>query len=318
MDQALPRAIQQQLEEAEAIQRQLAGETQVTDPNTSDPAADFSAQTATSQSDAVAAPAAQPSTDDFEQRYRVLQGKYNAEVPRLQAALRENMAQFQETLARLTALEQAQKAKVEQPIQRHTAEDVETFGEDMVRMVVSIAERTAADVFNRLAADLRGEMAPIRQSVQQVQETAAKTDIERYFDAVKKQEPDWDAIEADPRWHAFLDSRAVGAVETHRAMAERAVTARSVEAVVELVRAWKQVAGLAAQAAQQDNPRQELERQIAPSSQRGASPPQGQRIWTMGEYEQAFDTRNQTRIGLKAWNDLMAAADAALAEGRVR
>jgi len=115
-----------------------------------------------------------------EQPYKVLQGKYNAEVPRMAAeirGLREQIANMQAAPA--------------QPSAPATGEAVakmrEDYGEDFVNSLVSIVR-----------GELKTEMAPMTESVK-------RTEKDMYLDRLTALVPNWQVLMNDAQFGAFLD-----------------------------------------------------------------------------------------------------------------
>jgi len=98
----------------------------------------------------------------FKDRYLVLKGKYDAEVPRLASELRELKSYIAEQ-ATAEAERRLNQQKPQAPTQEEAdpfADAVEQYGEDFVKMVQRIADRVAAE-----------KVEPIKQQTVSVEET---------------------------------------------------------------------------------------------------------------------------------------------------
>lgn len=190
---ALPKSIRRQLEEAEALQAQLNAPA----PAPAEP------ETPPSEEPPVEpAPAPKPKAGDedpnsptWQQRYRTLQGEFNAKVPQLQAALKEQTRKNEELEARLTSLEQAK------PVERlTTAKDEEEFGADMLDLI----DRKAREIFQVREQELLSEIRQLRSTVQnaegtlnQVAETQIATAQDRMVAKLTELVPNWEEVNND-------------------------------------------------------------------------------------------------------------------------
>jgi hypothetical protein len=127
-------------------------------------------------------------------------------------------------------------------------------------------------------------------------------------------------VDQDPAWIAWLDTTPEFATNTYRELAMQAVQKGNAGKVAKLVGIWRKETGRApaSQPAVSARPQSELERQVAPSTVRSVSTPVAQRVLTRAEYEALYDVRNVQRYGEKKAAEMIAEADAAVAENRVR
>ena len=132
--------------------------------------------------------------------------------------------------------------------------------------------------------------------------------------------PDFETVNVDPRWHAYLDSKIKGTRMTHRAISEDALNRFDSQVVIEQLQAFKDSIGAGEPPTTPARPKPSLQSQVAPSSSRASTPSNasGQRIWTGKEYIDALDHRNGQRMERAEYEALIAEAETALVEGRVR
>lgn len=206
----LPRGIQKQVEQAEALEAQLAQEAaQVAAPVSIEqalaPSLEPPTQAAPAQAPAPApapvptpAPAEQPNV--WEARYKVLQGKYNAEVPSLAAQVRE----LREKLQTVTA---APPPPAAEPKPTVDPKDVEDFGKDLVDMVTRNATRQIA----QFASQYQGRLEAVEQAITRLthgvtvaSQTAAYTAEEQFLANLKREVPDFEAVNVNAQFIAWL------------------------------------------------------------------------------------------------------------------
>jgi len=310
----LPRGIAEQLEKAEEIQRQMQtadNPQEVNAPESEAPAAPAAEQTSP--------PAAEPKpkVDDpaWEQRFKTLQGKYQAEVPRLHAQLREQSDQMQAMQAQLEALQKKSEAAAAPEAPLVSDKDEDNFGADLLDFI----RRVVRDEFPRLASPvveaLRKEMNPVREQLGTVQKRVEESDNDRFWSALERAVPDLDTVNSDQRWLQWLGEvePLVGVSRQH--MLDAAVARLDADRVVALVEAWKATVPAAPAPA-----KNALESQVAPS--RSAASPavdaETGRIWSGADYERAYDPRLANTMHADEITALRNAADKAFAEGRVR
>jgi hypothetical protein len=210
MNSPLPRAVQRQLDQAEALaqQSQAAPAPAPAAPVAPPAPAQAPAQPA-APAQAPAAPAA-PAVD-YEQKFRSLQGMYNREVPDLRAANARAISEISSLREQLTALTAAVQAKPTQPEQPQAPtvdpRDARVFGEDMVEMVNKYAQQTFAQAkaeFARALAAVEQRVQALEAAVTGVKKRTADTMESQFYAALDQLVPDWKAINADPEWLAWL------------------------------------------------------------------------------------------------------------------
>lgn len=205
---ALPRSIQAQLEQANAVLAQANPQPQEPQAEIAPeaPEAQQQAPEPTASTETPAQPT-QPQPDVWEHKYKTLQGLFNREVPGLQNQVKDLRTQLETAVARLNEAADA-KAKPSEPAAPVAdPRDVENFGSDLVEMV----QRTAERMFGRAASELQGQAARIEQRLAQLEqalqgthETVALTAEQSFFDRLTKMVPDWEQINANDAFLAWL------------------------------------------------------------------------------------------------------------------
>lgn len=138
----------------------------------------------------------------LQSRYNSLRGKYDAEVPRLNQAVKDMEAQLnaaREENARL----QEEAATASQRSAGLTDEDVDTYGSDMVDMVRRGVNESLGSVTSE-TAKMRAELERIKAQVsanQRTNEAAAEREFTRVFDEAI---PGWREQNEDPEFLEWL------------------------------------------------------------------------------------------------------------------
>lgn len=326
---ALPQAVQNAADQADALQQQIYNESQAsvepTEQTVSDvPAADPPSNVVEMPRQAepvqqVETPKVQADDDAayWRKKFESLQGKFNAEVPQLHAQLKEQNQQLSALAERLDA-----KA-VESSVQDSatvTEKDSEEFGADLVDMTRRVAQDTVnkavAQAVKQAFSDFRKEFGAVQEQMGYVSDKVAMSESDKFWAGVMNLVPDWKQIDADPRWIEWLDSTPDFAEDTYRELAIKAIQRGDALKVAKLVELWRGPQQTAS-AKPAINP--ELQRQVAPSTSKASAPTQqAERIWSKADYEAAYDVRNAQKLGTAEADRLIAEADRAVAEGRVR
>lgn len=319
VDSTLPKQLQAELEAAEAIQAQITGTAP--QANTEPEPAPDNPQTQDQPANADDAPPAAKAVDSFEAKYKVLEGKYRAEVPQLNEKLKAALQRVDTLSAQVQELANKQPEPKEDPLV--TSKDEEAFGADLIDLARRVVKEETSTVAKRLATVERALAAVVKVSekVERIEVANAQTAEERFWADVNTLVPDWQDVDNDPRWIEFLDTRAKGAAKTYRELAQDAILAGQSKAVAELVEVWKDVSGITAERAKQDKKQRELESQAQPGKSKATAdaPKPGEgRIWTWAEYEKVFSPNISREYTAAQVAELQAEAEKAYLEGRIR
>ena len=209
---ALPSQVQAALDAAEAT---LAATNAPSAPDVSpvEPALDAQPQPdpfgdATQPEAApVAPPAPQPKDDVWEARYKSLQGLFNKEVPELQHKVKTLQSNLDEAISRLNRASEQQESR---PAQQPTADpkDVDNFGQDLVDMVSRVSAQSIGQlskVFEGKVAQFESQIAALEQSLKGATQQVAMTAEQSFFDRVTKLVPNWEEVNTQPAFIAWLN-----------------------------------------------------------------------------------------------------------------
>lgn len=193
--------VQADLQAAEALEAQLQAPTSGAPVVTS--VADLVAPPAANpppneptQQQAPVEPVAQPAPpkEDFEHKYRVLQGMYSADVASTKKQLSEMERRFAGVVDELTTLKARETSAA--PAPAVDSKDVENFGADLVEMVQRHMDKVLALVNTRLGT--------LEQKVNGVTQQTALTQEQQFYATLGTLVPDWKEINVDQRWLAWL------------------------------------------------------------------------------------------------------------------
>lgn len=326
---SLPRQAQLQAEEAERLQAEISGEPAVEDGANQTPseAPDDSGQPVAQPEPLVTqAPEAtpEPPKADEEQtwhnRFKTLQGKYNAEVPRLTTELRDLKGQLNTAIAKLDSFTEAKTAPP--PAKLVTDKDVEVFGSDLIDVIDRKAREVAQTAFDSGMDVLKTENSKLREQLTGVTDRQASSDQRGYFSELAQAVPDWEAVNVDDGFLEWLAEVDTLSGQPRQDYLNRAFANLDTQRTVALFNAYKQTTGTPVPAADAVDPKAQLQRQIAPGTSKAAAaaPSSGTKLWTMNEIDQfyrsitqgAFRDNEPERVRIEA------EIDQAVAEGRLR
>ena len=316
---ALPRQVEAQLRELEALEKQLADEQNpapaVTEPKPTEPPQD--PQPAPTEPKPVE-PTPTPTEpvvaeEKWEQKYKTLKGMYDAEVPRLHADMRDLKGQMDN-------LRKAAETKPVEPAKPKTAEklvtdaDVEAFGSDLIEVQRKVARE--------VAAEFRGELDTMRAENEKLREQLTSTGTQvseaSFEQRLYRMVPDFEAVNVDPKWIAWLNEVDPLLRAPRSSVAQQAFNRGDAEGVAHYVSLFRQGGKPVEPTADKTN---ELELQIQPNRSATSTPPTSQKgkVYTNADIEKMF--RKATDLGIRGQTDaakkLEAEIDAAFMEGRV-
>lgn len=325
---SLPRRISELDAEASRLQAQLSGASpQAQEPQTppqttqdSEGGQPVAAQVQPATGPEPTTPSTPPSDDQaWERRYRTIQGKYNAEVPRLTADLKDLRNQLATALTEIDRIKalKAEASQSQQPLV--TDKDVEAFGSDLIDVIDRKAREVAGNMVSTRMRELETENSRLKEQLTGVSERQVTNDRRTYFMELARMVPDYEALNVDQGfmdWLAEVDPLSGASRQDYLTSAWNAFDASRTAA---LFNTYKETLARPAPVSQ---PKQQLQRQVAPGTSKASSAaptPASAKIWTVGEIEQfyhnvrrgQFHGKDAERVSIEA------EIDQAVAEGRV-
>lgn len=322
MNASLPRQLQEQLAKAEEIQKVLSGQEAPAENSETTPDATQPPVAEKQPVPEVAAPPAPEPTptpsDDFKHKYDVLQGKYNAEVPRLHQQNRELATQLSMLQARVEELSRKPEpeAKADPLV---TPKDVEDYGSDMIDLMRRV-QREETLALQKHIAQLEAQVRTLAPKAAAIEQEVAVSREDRFWNSLANAVPDYEQINARQDWLQWLSQRAApGVRQTRQDLLSAAQQTLDVAAVTELFLAFKQEA-MAPAAASDAQARSELQRQVAPAKATASAVPQSQtgRMMSGADYAYWLDPRRYNEFPRADVEARRAEMEKALLENRIK
>jgi hypothetical protein len=315
MNTRVPDAVKRQADEVEALEAEIA--TQETPPEP--PALEPSAEPP---------PAPTPAADDWQHKFQTLQGKYNAEVPSLRSQVANLTQQIEDLKAAPAATPTPAPAAAPPEGQTLiTADDTETYGDDLIDLMRRVVRETDAGEKARLTgeiADLRKQMAAQSKQVETVTGNVAEERRATYFTDLLKVVPNYEAIDASDDFKTWLLQADEFSGLIRNEILQTAYYAFDADRTAKVFNQYLAKATPPAPLPPPPvTPQDELASQVSPGQSRSApaiTPDDGQKIWSIAEMDGFYkDVARGVYRGQQAEAQRIEAdIDRALAEGRVR
>lgn len=357
---ALPKAVQKQIEDANRLAEQLNKqrlEGQATPPPDGTPGPDPGNKPAAAAPDAGQPPAdggqpansatpPAPDAEGWEQKYKVLQGKYNAEVPRLQrqvneliSKLEQNSAQLTATQGMLSALAQGrvaapggQSPAPAAPVKLVKDEEVQEFGADLTDFIKRVAQEAVLPAIDQKLQPVQQQVAEVRQTATKVVERSVQSDHERLLATLDQQITGWRQQNNDPGFLDWLAQPDPYSGVTRGVLLRQAYEGFDVPRIVAFFKGYRNEHAVvtppapAAAPVTPDALHRKLDDFVAPGTPKagatGAQDGAGKRIWTQAEIKRFYDDctagKYRTTDGQARRREIEQDIVAAAREGRVR
>lgn len=313
---ALPKAIQQQVEDADRMVQEMTADKTVppteTDPTPPTELVDpppVSTET----------PPAEPQPDNrWESKYHTLKGMYDAEVPRLHNQVRElqqNMQQLMDEKKEADIRAAQQPDPVKSLI---TEQDKEAFGTDLIDLIERATESKISG-FKAREGELLSEINQLKTQLGTVSERQVVSDQDRFTFALSQKVQDWEQLNVDPgflQWLSEVDP--VYGMPRQFALTN-AYNALDVDRVANVFNVYK--ASVTPKTTEKPS-KPTLQSQVAPTRSRAASAPTAtdanQKFWSQPEIEEFYSEWRRGYLDNEEAVRMEKEIHAAIAEGRVR
>lgn len=298
----VPRAVLEAEERANRLQEELIasqkqqaseptpnGDPQQVTPNASEnPPANSDSQ-----------PPAPPNAEDWEHRFKVLQGKYNSEVPRFAEQVRE-------LTKRIEGLEtENQTLKAEPPKPLVTQNEIDEYGEGLIDVARRIAQEEVAKK--------QIEIDALKRQLTDVSQATTNTVVNDFYRSLNAIVPDWEKLNTDPAFLKWLEEKDELTGEQRMNLLARAEQSRDAVRVGNFFNVFKKTSQSWAANAQQS-----LEQQVVPPTKKVPDTPPSKKVWLRGEIKDFYDRLKRGEVSDQEALAIEADITAASIEGRIR
>lgn len=148
-------------------------------------------------------PEVKPERTDWKQKYSVLKGKYDAEVPRLSQDLRD-------ANARIERLEDKWAANASVPDSEplrtdFSAEEIADYGEDLLEVIGRKARSIVENEYRPTIDGLKSNIQQLKTQLGETGQKVAKQETNEVFAELDRDVKDWRSTNTDPEFHEWLD-----------------------------------------------------------------------------------------------------------------
>lgn len=297
----------------------------------------------------VVEPAAEPTPvedETMEHKYKVLQGKYNAEVPKLSKDLKESKDQLLEMRQRVnntesilatmqaTAAPAAPPAATIPPEPLVAEDEIERFGPDLIDLIGRVAKQEVLPELDRRIKPLDSRFDSIEENASNTLDAVARSERDKVLAALTLAVPKWETQNEDKAFLQWLNENDVYAGVARGALLTQAFRANDAGRVIAFFKGFQTENAVVTPESEVTppletpavEPQQALEQLVAPGTPKtgttGAPDESGKRIWTRADISAFYAQKNEyiTRgvevpeVYEKYEKDLFAAQN----EGRVR
>lgn len=289
----IPTAVQRQADAAMAKYNQMTNPDTPAEPGESDDLELLSAPKPINQQDldrSKPKPAVEdePKTpahnDDWEHKFKVLQGKYNTEVPRLNQQLRDLQQQHETLKAQINA-QPAQK-----PVNTDNFATIrEDYGDEFVKPFEALVEQNAS---------LVSQIEALQNQLQGLQGTQEKTAQDVFFDRLDAAVPNWEQVNADQGFHAWLrEFDPIAGLTRQESLneAEKQLNANRVIAIFSAYAKGKQQSQQNKETRRQDA----IEQQLAPATNKAEPQTEGKPIYALSDVKRWYEKAALTQLSSK-------------------
>jgi len=259
---ALPKQVQAQLAEVEEFEKTLKAQKEAKDaPKDTEAEVPVEAEEVAEPEDVKPADTSPTDVEEesFAQKYKTLQGKYDAEVPRLHQQVKDLTAKLNE-LAKAQEEKPKEPTKPKEKVSLVTDADRAEFGDELIDVQRRVAKEVAQDYEDRFEQ----QEAIIKKLQDQLAQTDGQVGEMSFSQRLTQLVPDFNQVDNDERWVAWLDEYDPMIRGPRRNQAVEAFQAGDAEAVAHYVKLWKESLE-ESQPKERQTRQAELEKQVAPN-----------------------------------------------------
>lgn len=284
--------------------------------------------------DPASTPEVKPERTDWKQKYSVLKGKYDAEVPRLSSDLRDahnRISRLEDKLTEVAAKPVTQPEETK-PRTDFTPEEIADYGEDLLDVMGRKARSIVEAEYLPRIDSLNAEINSLKHQLGETGQRVGKFETNSVFAQLDQEVENWRNINVDPEFHEWLDNVDPYTGETRKELMLKAFNQKDAHRVKAFfVNYKKENAAVmptsadptpSGQGGMESGSRLELGDYVSPGTPKGggnAGAPREKRQWTSREIGAFYSDVQKGRYRSRPEDKARIEADivAATREGRV-
>lgn len=239
----------------------------------------------------------------WEQRFKVMEGKFKAEVPQLTDQVRNLMAQNDKLTNLMATMNQA-------PQQPEMTTGTYLTDEEFEKLEEEGFERSTIDLIGSMAERVAEKrLSQYDQKIDGIAKDVATSSKDRFFSGLESKVPDWRAVNEDRSFIEWLSEPDGYSGSTKQQSLDRAYTNMDAGSVAAIFNAYKTPTAPVVGS---------LEKQVAPGKGAAAKTPVSQqKFWSKGEITKFYSDQVKGKYSEKKANQLEKEIFLAQKEGRI-
>ncbi len=232
----------------------------------------------------------------LEQKYKTLQGMYNAEIPRLHADKRElagRISQLEQLLSSAASQPTPTPAEPEAPHTLVTEQDIEDYGDsiDVMRRVSQEETNAANQRIAYLEQTINQMQTNVMPRVEQITQQQAQNNEQSFWSALESDVPNWRDINEKPEFQNWLLEIDPLTGISRQTYLEDAQSNFDVRRVASFFSTWGDMNGMSRAQQETKSAQSQLEKQVAPGKGKSAGAPavNGDQTYTPSDIAQFYD-----------------------------
>jgi len=271
---------------------------------------------------------------DWKQKYSVLKGKYDAEVPRLSSDLRDANRRIQSLEDKIAEIASEKTAPKEEPTRSDfTPEEIADYGEDLLDVIGRKARQIVEAEYKPQIANLESTVATLKSQLGETGQRVGKFEQNEVFAQLDASVENWRKINVDPEFHEWLDQVDPFSGETRKGLLLRAFDRKNAHQVKAFFERYIEENAAVSPTPTDPSPSGQGGKQgstldlndyVAPGQPKGGSgtagAPKDKRMWTSAEVGKFYSDVQKGRYKSRPEDKIRIEADivAATREGRIR
>jgi len=297
---AIPKQVQMQSEAVQELYKELNGENkeagatlEAVDNNVEETVANSVEEQAPQSTTEEQGSVDTQKKDSWEQKYKTLQGMYNAEVPRLNAKNRELSSRVSQMEELLSTMSNQPVADISVDQKLITDADMQEYG-DSIEVMRRAAREEVSQANSRVSTlekQLRELQASVVPQVQQITHRQAQSNEQSFWATLAQRVPDWNEIndsEGFQSWLLEIDPLTGISRQTYLEDAQANLDASRVASFFD---SWAQANGRSVAQTNRKAQTSQLEKQVAPGRGRStqSSRPSGDQTYSPDDIKGFFE-----------------------------
>jgi len=244
-----------------------------------------------------------------EQRWKVLQGMVDKKDSEIET-LRSLLAQVS------TGTQASAETPAAPPANLLTADDANSFGEDLIDMTKRASMSVLQAEMPRYMKSIEDRLSKLEGSVQGVQQVAAKTSQDQFFDGLVSAVADWEEINVDTGFLEWLNETDQFTGATRMELLQHAFGKQDVARTAAFFLEFKRLYRSEPETTQSSK----IAKLVAPGKAKNSAArvePAGKRMWSRAEIAKLYSDKRENRITQKAFDEFERDIFAAQNDGRI-